>query len=229
MDTLHNNPPPAAELFAEEIYRLNERAENFGPVSDDNAGEARDLIGLAKRLARDIDGKRDEEKRPHLEAGRAIDGTYKPLVESAKYACATLEKALTDFIVEQKREAEKIRRAAEAKAAEEAAKAKALADDALLSESTAEAAREAANAAEIATAKEKMAGNVKGSEGFRAAGLRVTRKAKVVDSRLMVEALAYHVDVIAAAEKVANAAIRAAKGSPISIPGVEVVETEVLV
>jgi hypothetical protein len=226
---LSNNPPPAAELFAEEIYSLNERAENFGPVSDDNAGEARDLIGIAKKLAKDIDAKRDEEKRPHLEAGRTIDGTYKPLVESAKYACSTLEKSLTEFIVEQKRKAEEIRRAAEAKAAEEAAKAKALADDALLGESTAEAAQEAANAAEIATAKEKMAGNVKGSEGFRAAGLRTIRKATVTDQAKLIFHYHSHPDVMEVCLRLANAEIRAAKGAPISIPGIEVVETEVLV
>jgi hypothetical protein len=226
---LSNNPPPAAELFAEEIYSLNERAENFGPVSDDNAGEARDLIGLAKKLAKDIDAKRDEEKRPHLDAGREIDGTYKPLVESAKYACSTLEKSLTEFIVEQKRKAEEIRRAAEAKAAEEAAKAKALADDALLGESTAEAAQEAANAAEIATAKEKMAGNVKGSEGFRAAGLRTIRRATVTDQAKLIFHYHSHPDVMEVCLRLANADIRAAKGAPISIPGIEVVETEVLV
>jgi len=226
---LSNNPPPAAELFAEEIYSLNERAENFGPVSDDNAGEARDLIGIAKKLAKDIDAKRDEEKRPHLDAGREIDGTYKPLVESAKYACSTLEKSLTEFIVEQKRKAEEIRRAAEAKAAEEAAKAKALADDALLGESTAEAAQEAANAAEIATAKEKMAGNVKGSEGFRAAGLRTIRKATVTDQAKLIFHYHSHPDVMEVCLRLANAEIRAAKGAPISIPGIEVVETEVLV
>jgi hypothetical protein len=226
---LSNNPPPAAELFAEEIYSLNERAENFGPVSDDNAGEARDLIGIAKKLAKDIDAKRDEEKRPHLDAGREIDGTYKPLVESAKYACSTLEKSLTEFIVEQKRKAEEIRRAAEAKAAEEDAKAKALADDALLGESTAEAAQEAANAAEIATAKEKMAGNVKGSEGFRAAGLRTIRKATVTDQAKLIFHYHSHPDVMEVCLRLANAEIRAAKGAPISIPGIEVVETEVLV
>ena len=229
MDTLHNNPPAAAELFAEEIEALKIRADVFGEISEANAGDARDLIGLAKTLAKDIDSKRKEEKQPHLDAGREIDGTYNPLVTSAKASVQSVEKALTAFVIEQKRKADEARREAERLAAEEAAKAKAMEDDALLAETTAQAAQDAANAAEIAAAKQKMAGNVKGSEGFRAAGLRITRKAKVIDNLKLVQHYALHSDVIAAAEKAANATIRAAKGEPVEIPGVEVVETEQLV
>lgn len=229
MDTLHNNPPAPAELFAEEIEALKIRAESFGEISEDNAGDARDLIGLAKTLAKDIDSKRKEEKQPHLDAGREIDGTYNPLVASAKASVQSVEKALTAFVIEQKRKAEEARREAERKAAEEAAKAKAMEDDALLAETTAQAAQDAANAAEIAAAKQKMAGNVKGSEGFRAAGLRTIRKAKVTDYDKLVLHYGRHPDIQAIAEKLANAAIRAAKGGPVDIPGVEVVETEQLV
>lgn len=226
---LSNNPPPAADLFAEEIDNLKSRAEAFGDVTEANAGEARDLIGLAKALAKAIDAKRDEEKRPHLEAGREIDGTYKPLVDSAKYACAPLEKALTDHIVAQKRKAEEARRAAEAKAAAEAAKAKALAEDALLGEDAAADAKAAENEAKLVAAEEKQAGTVKGSEGFRAAGLRTVRKAKVTNRALLIAHYANHPDVWELTTRLANAEIRAAKGAPVSIPGVEVEETEVLV
>ena len=229
MQNLHNNPPAAAELFAEEIESLKIRADVFGEISEANAGDARDLIGLAKTLAKDIDSKRKEEKQPHLDAGREIDGTYNPLVTSAKASVQSVEKALTAFVIEQKRKADEARREAERKAAEEAAKAKVMEDDALLAETTAQAAQDAASAAEIAAAKQKMAGNVKGSEGFRAAGLRTVRKAKVIDNMKLVHHYALHPDVIAAAEKVANATIRAAKGEPVDIPGVEVVETEQLV
>lgn len=229
MDTLHNNPPAPAELFAEEIDNLKARADSFGDVTDANAGDARDLIGLAKKLAKDIDAKRDEEKRPHLEAGRTIDATYKPLVDNAKYACAPLEKALTDHIVAQKRKAEEARRAAEAKAAEEAEKARMLANDALLGEDAAAEAKAAENEAKLVAAEQKQAATVKGSKGFRAAGLRVTRKAHVTDYDKAVLHYGRHPDMQALAEKLANAEIRGAGGNPITIPGVEIVETEVLV
>lgn len=225
---LTNNPPSAAELFADEIESLKARIEAFGPVTEANAGEARDLIGLAKKLAKDIDAKRDEEKRPHLEAGRAIDATYKPLVDAANTAPAPLSKALLDHINEQKRlaaeAAEKARRMAE----EEAKRAAALADDPILGEDVVEAAKLAEQKAEVAAASVKVASTVKGSEGFRAAGVRKTLKAKVTDYAALVTHYASHPDMQALAEKIANANIRSMKGG-VTIPGVEIIEVESLV
>lgn len=228
MDTLHNNPPSAAELFADEIASLKARIETFGPITEANAGEARDLIGLAKKLAKDIDAKRDEEKRPHLEAGRQIDATYKPLVDAANAAPSPLSNALLAYVNEQKRlaaeAAEKARRIAE----EEAKRAAALADDPILGEDVADAAKLAQQKADVAAASVKTVATVKGSEGFRAAGVRVSYKAKVTDWKALVAAMADHPDVRAAAEKAANAMIRSQKGA-VSIPGVEVETVESLV
>lgn len=225
---LTNNPPTAAELFADEIASLKERINTFGPVTEANAGEARDLIGLAKKLAKDIDAKRDEEKRPHLEAGRLVDATYKPLEDDAKKAPAPLEKALLDHINQQKRlafeAAEKARRMAE----EEAKRAAALADDPILGEDVVEAAKLAEQKAEVAAASVKTANTVKGSEGFRAAGVRKTLKAKVTDYAALVNHYASHPDMQALAEKIANANIRSMKGG-VNIPGVEIIEVESLV
>ena len=226
---LSNNPPPAAELFAEEIENLKSRAEAFGEINNENAGEARDLIGLAKKLAKDIDAKRKEEKEPHLTAGREIDGLYNPLVQNAKAAPASVEKSLLAFVTEQKRIAEEARREAERKAAEEAARAKAMEDDELLRDDAAEAAKQAEAEAKLVAAESKMVGSVKGSEGFRAASVRVTRKADVIDNLKLVHHYALHPDVVLAAVKAANADIRAAKGAPIEIPGVKIVELESLV
>lgn len=225
---LTNNPPSAAEMFADEIDSLKARIAAFPPITEANAGDARDLIGLARKLAKDIDAKRDEEKRPHLEAGRQIDATFKPLKEAAEAAPAPLSKALMDHINEQKRlaaeAAEKARRMAE----EEARRAAELADDPILGEDVADAAKLAQQKSEVAAASVKTAATVKGSEGFRAAGVRVSYKAKVTDYAALVLHYGHHPDVQAAAEKLANAAIRAAKGS-ITIPGVIVETVESLV
>jgi hypothetical protein len=225
---LSNNPPTAAELFADEITSLKDRIAAFPPITEANAGEARDLIGLAKKLAKDIDAKRDEEKRPHLEAGRQIDATFKPLVDAANAAPAPLSNALLAHINEQKRlaaeAAEKARRLAE----EEARRAAELANDPILGEDMADAANLAQQKADVAAASVKTVATVKGSEGFRAAGVRVAYRAKVTDFDKMVLHFAHHPDVQAAAEKAANAAIRAAKGG-ITIPGVEVETVESLV
>lgn len=224
-----NNPPPAAELFAEEIDNLKARAEAFGDITEANAGQARDLIGLAGKLAKDIDAKRTEEKKPHLEAGRQIDGTYNPLAERAKKATASLAAALTAYISELKRKADEARREAERKAAEEAEKARRLANDALLADDAAEAAKAAENEAKLVAAEQKQAGNVKGSEGFRAAGLRIVRKAKVTNPTMLVTFYMARPEVIELCERLANADIRAAKGQPVAIPGIEVEETEALI
>jgi len=228
MDNLHNNPPSAAELFADEIASLKERIASFPPITEANAGEARDLIGLAKKLAKDIDAKRDEEKRPHLEAGRQIDAAYKPLVDAANAAPAPLSNALLAHINEQKRlaaeAAEKARRLAE----EEARRAAELADDPILGEDMADAAKLAGQKAEVAAASVKTVATVKGSEGFRAAGVRKSYKAEVYNWEALVKYYADHADVRAAAEKVANAMIRAHKGQ-VAIPGVNVIEVESLV
>jgi len=224
---LTNNPPSAAELFADEIDSLKARIETFGPITEANAGDARDLIGLAKKLAKDIDAKRDEEKRPHLEAGRQIDATFKPLVDAANAAPAPLSNALLAYVNEQKRlaaeAAEKARRMAE----EEARRAAELADDPILGEDIVGAAKLAQQKANVAAASVKTVATVKGSEGFRAAGVRTTYRAKVIDYAALVLHYGHHPDVQAAAEKLANAAIRAAKGS-IMIPGVEVEAVETL-
>jgi len=225
---LTNNPPSHAELFADEIASLKSRVANFPPITDDNAGDARDLIGLGVKLAKDIDAKRDEEKRPHLEAGRQIDATYKPLVDNAKAAPEPLRKALMDHINEQKRKADEAARLARQKAEEEARAAARLEDDPILGEEALEAAKLAEQKAEVAAASVKTVATVKGSEGFRAAGVRKSYRAKVIDAKAMVMHYAAHPDVIAAAEKAANAEARSSKGSA-QIPGVEIETVESLV
>jgi hypothetical protein len=228
MDNLHNNPPSAAELFADEIASLKARIETFGPITEANAGEARDLIGLAKKLAKDIDAKRDEEKRPHLEAGRTIDATFKPLVDAANAAPAPLSAAVLAYVNEQKRKAAN-EAEAKRKAEEEARRAaEAFADDPILGEEMADAAKLAQQKAEVAAASVKTVATVKGSEGFRAAGVRVSHRARVNDYQALIAHYSSHPDVQAAAEKAANAAIRAAKGV-ITIPGVTVETVESLV
>jgi hypothetical protein len=226
---LSNNPPSAAELFLDEALRLTRLASEFGPVTEANAGEARDLIGLSKALAKDIEAKREEEKRPHIDAGRQIDATYKPIKDAADKAADPLSKALLAHINEQKRlaaeAAEKARRMAE----EEARRAAELADDPILGEDMADAAKLAGQKAEVAAASVKTVATVKGSEGFRAAGVRVSYRAKVTDAAALVSYFSTHPDVIALCERLANAELRASKGEKNRIAGIEVETVESLV
>jgi hypothetical protein len=163
-----------------------------------------------------------------LEAGRQIDATYKPLVDDAKSAPDPLRKALLEYVNEQKRKADEEARLARLKDEQEARAAAMLADDPLLGEKVIEAAKLAELRAEVAAASVKTVATVKGSEGFRAAGVRKSYKANVTDWTALVTYFAGHPDVRAAAEKAANAMARQSKGS-VPIPGAEVIEVESLV
>lgn len=224
----HNNPPSAAELYAEEIENLRSRILEFPAITADNAGKARDLIGLAKKLAKDIDETRATEKKPHLDAGRAIDATYNPLADKAKAVPAPLEKALLAHINEQKRIAQEAAEAAAKAAAAEAARARELEDDAILGQDAVSEADMARQRAEVAAASVKTVATVKGSEGFRAAGVRKAYKVKVTDFAALVKHYANHPDMKTLAEKLANADARHHKGA-VTIPGAEIVEVESLV
>ena len=227
----HNNPPDNAVLFAEKIAELESKASDTFEVeiTEANAGDMRDLIGLGDDLAKEIEKTRKAEKAPHLDAGKAVDALYNPLKDAAKSAMSLVRSKLQAFLIEQKRIADEKAREAERLAAEEAAKAKALEDDALVGEEAAKDAEAAAAEARLAAAEEKAKASIKGTSGMRAMSMRTTRKAQIVDAAKLVEAFIDHPDVIAAAEKVANSEIRAAKGQPITIPGVEIVEMEALV
>lgn len=227
-DIGHNNPPEAAILFQEEIDTIKARADAVTEITAGNAGDVNDLIKLAGKLAKDIDAKRKEEKQPHLDAGKEVDGTYNPLKDEATKAVDPLKSKLAAYIAEQRRIADEARRQAERIAAEETRKAELLKDDALVGEDAAKDAAQAAIDLASAKAQAKAATNVKGSEGFRAAGLRTARKAIITDAAKLVAHYAGHADVIALCERLANADIRAAKGAPISIAGVEVETSEVL-
>src|SRR5690606_23282189 len=79
------------------------------------------LLDLGKKA----DKERDEKKRPHLEAGRAIDAEYKPLVEAATSAANAIRDVLTQWMraeeARQRAEAEAKRKAEEERIAKERA------------------------------------------------------------------------------------------------------------
>lgn len=230
MDTLHNNPPSDAELFEQRIADLDARIAAFAEqdVTEANAGEFRDMIGLGAALAKEIEAKRKEVKQPILDAAKDVDSTFNPLKVRAEQIGNPLKAKLQAFLKEQQRLADEARREAQRKAEEEAAKAAAYADDPLLGDGVEDAAKAAAAEARMAEAEAKAKAAIKGSAGFRAASIRTTYKGEVTDAAAMVAHYASHPDVIEAALKAANAEIRSSKGSA-KIPGVAVVAVESLV
>lgn len=232
----HNNPPAPIETLRERVAAYRAELGGLGPVGEGTAQRYRDAIGYGSALAKEIDSQRDVEKRPHMEAGRAVDAAYKPLAAECAAVQKELKGLLQTFIAE--REAEARRRAQEAieraRRAEEAAlKALEEAGEDPFLEPLADVINPAAVIAEAKAAQlEASAASRVGSAtgGFAAIGLKTRRAAVVKDAA----ALAAHYvrarnsDLLALLVKLANADVRHAKGAPIDLPGVKVVEERVL-
>lgn len=190
-----HNQPPAIEAFSMALDDAYSTAKDFldgAPI--ENQGQA-DAVGRilseVKKLRKDADAARADEKAPHLAATRAVDAKWKPLLDR----CDAVEKAakapLTAYLnklAEEQREAErKAREEAERKAQEAIAAQRAAATSGDLSAvEEADARQEAADkAAKEAAAAAKVKAHVSGVD--RAVGLRTYKVATVVDRKKLLE------------------------------------------
>lgn len=172
------------------------------------------------RLRKEADTQRDAEKRPHLEAGRAVDAKFKPIVEAADSAANELRDALTVFMREEERreQAERDaryqaeRKAAEAARAElEAQRAKQMRDDPIAALTSAEP--ELPDLPPPPEAVKIQAGGQRG----RKTGLREVTNYIVTDHSL---ALAFFAQSDEVKELIGKLAERACKAG-VAVPGTE--------
>lgn len=182
----HNQPSPF-DMYAVHIGDLFDEAQNWldgsGVNSDADAEGVSRLLSMLRKAAKDADGARADEKRPHDDAAKAVQAKWKPLLDKAQLAIDTAKSALTPYLTrkeaEQRAEAERLRQEAEeaARKAREAHQASgtdlAAAGNAVALETVAEALQKAAKKAEGAKA------HAKGGE--RAVGLRSVWSAEVQD------------------------------------------------
>ncbi len=230
-----HNSANDVDAYKETLARFKADADKYTEVTDANAQFIRDHIGYGGKLAKEIDAKRDEEKRPHLEAGRQIDGAYRPLIETCDDIVKAMKRKLAAFLDAREREAKRIAEEARRKLEEAeraAAKAAEPEDDPFLAATAdavvvdVKAAHADAKTAEMQALAASRVSSAAG--GFNATSLKTVRKAKVTDwSKLALHYLNSG-DLRATLEKLANADIRHAKGAAIEIPGVEIVEERVL-
>lgn len=216
-----------AELAAE-----TETAAGFlaKPISDqDIANQAGIWAKRVGDLAKRADSERETEKKPHLEASRAVDAKWRPVVEDAKDLATRLKRHVEPFLIEQKRKADEAARLAR----EEAEKVRREAEErfrkARETEGAADRAREEADAAKaLAAAREAERQSVAAPANARAGrtgatvALRTEKRANVVDYDACLAALKDHPDMKALVEQLAQRAVRA--GVPLA--GVEVVEIQ---
>jgi hypothetical protein len=123
----HNHPPQdEADIIKGQIEAASAGAEGYAEIADDEtAAKAQSLRSRLLELSGSADKKREAEKKPHLEAGKAVDAKWQPLVKAAKAAADKIRDALSAHETRKARVAAEAQRKAEEearKAAEEAAK-----------------------------------------------------------------------------------------------------------
>jgi hypothetical protein len=115
---LSNMPTDKATLFAEEIEDLLLEARNYldgEPIAnEDQASAVSSLLNRLRRVANDADDARKDEKRPHDEATKAVQGKWKPILDKADLAATAAKQALAPWLqqveAKQREEAEAARR-----------------------------------------------------------------------------------------------------------------------
>lgn len=231
----HNTPPDAFTLFAESIDDLLLEAANFldGAEIENEEQEAAvaSILTRLRREANAADDQRKIEKKPHDDAGKAVQAKWAPLLSRADLGVTTAKNALTSFLMK-KDEAQ--RAAANAaleearKLAEVAAQTASVANPESLADQTALRARqEAAVAADRhATRLAKARPQAKGGE--RAVGLRSVFTPVLSDP---VAALRHYRERQPAELKVwlLEQAQRDVRAGARSIPGFTINETQVAV
>lgn len=114
-----------SELLRDQIEAAKIGAEAYAKITDDaTAAKAQSLRARLNELARDADKRREELKRPHFEAGKAIDKEWQPLVKTAKEVAGGIGMAMSAWETEKlhrQRVAERVLEKARL-AAEEAAR-----------------------------------------------------------------------------------------------------------
>ena len=115
------------DVMRDQIDSAKAGAKSYAKIADDDTlTKAQSLRSRLNELSGEADKKRDALKRPHLEAGRKIDGDWQPLVKGAKEAADGIRKAMEAYETEKlrkRREAERAAEEARRKAEEEARKA----------------------------------------------------------------------------------------------------------
>lgn len=114
-----------AETIRDQIEAALAGLEAYAKVQDDaTAAKALSLRNRLNELSREADKIRTKEKEPHLEAGKAVDAKWQPLVKKAKAGADQVRDAIGAWETEKLRRQREEERKAEVacRAAEEAAR-----------------------------------------------------------------------------------------------------------
>lgn len=119
-----NYPPPSPlEIVTKEVEDIYGEAvqwlDGLTIDSQDLADGVAHMLTMLRAAEKHADEARRTEKQPHMNAAKAVDEAYKPIIDKAKLATETCKTALKPWLKQQEAEkraaAEKARQEAEAK------------------------------------------------------------------------------------------------------------------
>lgn len=197
MSEIGHNKPPAIEAYSMALDDAYSTAKDFlDGEAIENQGQA-DAVGRivseVKKLRKDADAARADEKRPHDEAAKAVQAKWKPLLERADTIIAAAQKPLTAYLnklAAELAEAERGARVEAERKAQEAITASRQAEGIEDIERARELEKQAEEAAKAASKAGKQKAHVAGMD--RAIGLRTYKVANVIDRRAALNWIAKH-------------------------------------
>lgn len=204
----HNQPPDEFQMLQEDIESAAEDAlrwlESVGELEkNEDADKCANWRDALKKRAKKAEALRKDEKQPHMDAAKAVDQKFKPVIERAEATAKKLADALTR-LGRRKQEAERKRLEEERRKAEEARK---------------KAEAENAPPPEPAPEPEPPRPVQFGGQTGRKTGMKTRHIAEIQDYRKALDHFADHPDIKAALNKLCQAEARSRTRKP--IPGVE--------
>lgn len=126
--TLSNNPPAheAMAMHIEDLFAMVSNTVAGATVTNDEQEATLDgLLDDVRTARKDADGQRAAEKKPHDDAAKAVQTTWKPLLERCDLAANEIKRLLTPYRDAKQRAKDEAARQArqEAQAREEQARA----------------------------------------------------------------------------------------------------------
>lgn len=206
-----NNPPEdEAIILQEQIEAAAAGANAYAKIEDDETlRKAQTLRSRLLELSRTADKRREDLKRPHMEAGKAVDAKWQPLVKLAKSFADGIATAMNAW------ETEKLRREREEQRKAEEAQRKAEAE----ARAAEEAGRPAPPPAPVAPQPPAAPAPIKGAAG-RAASVKLVRVATVTDQDAVYRYMRDRPEVVELLAKLAQRATDAGH----DVPGVKIDE-----
>ncbi len=198
MTGVGHNMPPRHEAFAMALEEMRLEAGNFldgAPVETQGQADAiGKIISTAKKIRKDADAARKEDKEPHLEAGRAVDTNYKPVIDTCDTIVTAAQKPLTVYLTKlaaEQAEAERKARMEADRLAQEAIAAQRASEGNVEAIERAKGLQAEADEAEkLAKRAGKAKAHVAGVD--RAVGLRTYNVVTVTDRRAALLWIAKH-------------------------------------